>query len=47
MATNLNKTGLMLDARVVEVRMVSTHHIPCPTPCQESNVAGPDPASGR
>src|SRR5215831_9585293 len=30
---------LMLDSRVVDVRMVYTHHIPCPNPCQESTVA--------
>ena len=31
---------LMLDSRVVDMRMVYTHHIACPNPGQESNGAG-------
>ena len=38
---------LMLDSRVIDVRIVYTHHIPCPNPCQESNVAGQYHESGR
>jgi transposase-like protein len=30
----------MLDSRVVDLRMVYTDDIPCPTSCQEPNVAG-------
>ena len=40
------KKWLMLDYRVIDVRIVYTHHIPCPNPCQESNVAGQYQESG-
>jgi len=40
------ETWLMLDSRVIDVRIVYTHHIPCPNPCQESNVAGQYQESG-
>jgi hypothetical protein len=35
-----NAVWLMLDSRVVDVRMVYTEDIPLPKSCQESNIAG-------
>src|SRR3989442_9294690 len=32
LSTTLNHARLMLDSRVVDVRMVYTHRIPCPNP---------------
>ena len=39
-------TWRMVDAKVVDMRMVYTHHIPGPNPGQESNGAGQYEASG-
>ena len=38
---------LMLDSRVVDVRVLETHHIPFPNLCQESDLAGPYQKSDR
>ena len=43
----VSKLRLMLDSRVVDLRMVSTHHLPFPNPWQESELAGPYHKSDR
>jgi hypothetical protein len=45
---SLSQPGwLMLDSRVVDVRVLETHHIPFPNLCQESDLAGPYQKSDR